>query len=180
MTARAAAFILGALLTLPSCRSRADDEASVPVNVSRPSTAAAAVPMAPGDIRITSADSGVDLALIGDSISGGLSAYALAKVRRETDTNAVTGSGIGASIEKMVKGTVQSALGTRISVPVASVKDVRYDGERLVFDWNGKPPEHFGTAKVNNKDVMASFSPEDAQRFVVAVRARQRTVNRQM
>ena len=136
--------------------------------------------MTPGDIRIVSADSGIDLALIGDSISGGLSAHALAKVRREMDTNAVTGSGFGASIEKMVKGTVQTALGTRISVPVASVKDVRYDGQRIVFDWNGKTPDHFGDAKVNNKDVMASFSAEDAQRFVVAVRARQRVVNRQM
>jgi hypothetical protein len=179
MRTRAAGLILGALVALASCR-HDDEAAKVPVNLSHPSTAVAEVPMGSGDIRITSADSAVDLALIGDSISGGLSAYALAKVRHETDTNAVTGSGFGASIEKMVKGTVQSALGTRISVPVASVKDVRYDGQRLVFEWNGKPPEHFGNAKVNNKDVMASFSADDAQRFVVAVRARQRAVNRQM
>jgi hypothetical protein len=173
------AVLITAVLTVTACRHR-DDDARVPVNLSRPSTAVVEAPLAPGDIRIISADSGVDLALIGDSISGGLSEYALAKVRRETDTNAVTGSGFGASIEKMVKGTVQSALGTRISVPVASVKDVRYNGQRLVFEWNGKPPEHFMTAKVNNKEVMTSFSPEDAQRFVVAVRARQRVVNRPM
>lgn len=171
--------LIAAVLVGTACRHR-DDERRVPVNLSRPSTGVDEVPLGPGDLRIVSADSGVDLALIGDSISGGLSAYALAKVRRETDTNAVTGSGFGASIEKMVKGTVQSALGTRISVPVASVKDVHYDGQRLVFEWNGTPPEHFGTARVNNKDVMASFSPEDAQRFVVAVRARQRAVKRQM
>ena len=179
MRTRAVVLMCGAVVTLASCRHR-DDEPKVPVNISRPSAAVAEVPLAPGDIRITSADSAVDLALIGDSISGGLSAFALAKVRRETDTRTVSGSGFGASIEKMVKGTVQSALGTRISVPVASVKDVRYDGQRLVFEWYGKPPEHFGTAKINNKDVMASFSPEDAQRFVVAVRARQRSLNRQM
>ena len=178
MRTRAELLISVAVIALTACGHR-DDEPKVPVNISRPSAAVAETPMGPGDVRITSADSGVDLALIGDSISGGLSAFALAKVRRETDTNAVDGSGIGASIEKMVKGTVQSALGTRISVPVASVKDVRYDGQRLVFEWNGKAPEHFGTAKVNNKDVMASFSPEDAQRFVVAVRARQRDVGRQ-
>ena len=178
MRTRNAAFLLGGLLSLASCGHRDDDEAKVPVNLSRPAPASTDAPMSPGDIRIISADSGIDLALIGDSLSGGLSAIALAKVRRETDTNAVTGSGFGASIEKMVKGTVQSALGTRISVPVASVKDVRYDGQRLVFDWYGKTPDHFGNAKVNNKDVMASFSSEDAQRFVVAVRARQRAVNR--
>ncbi|CAN5922005.1 hypothetical protein BH11GEM2_BH11GEM2_16610 [soil metagenome] len=179
MLTRAAVLLLGALLGLAACR-HGDDEAKVPVNLSRPSTALADVPLAAGDIRITSADTAVDLALIGDSISGGLSAFALAKLRRETDTSAVKGSGLGASIEKMVKGTVQSALGTRISVPVSSVKDVRYDGQRLVFEWNGKPPEHFGDAKVNNKDVMASFSSEDAQRFAIAVRARQRARNGQM
>jgi hypothetical protein len=178
MRPRAAALIPVLLVTLAACR-HDNDEAKVPMNLSRPPAAVAETPLGPGDIRITSADSGIDLALIGDSISGGLSTFALAKVRRETDTNAVSGNGIGASIEKIVKGSVQSALGTRITLPVASVKDVRYDGQRLVFEWNGKPPEHFGTAKVNNKDVMASFNADDAQRFVVAVRARQRAVNRQ-
>ena len=178
MRPHAAVLLLGAIVGLASCR-HDDDDVKVPVNLSRPAPALADVPLGPGDIRITSVDSGVDLAMIGDSISGGLSTSALAKVRRETDTNAVTGSGIGASIEKMVKGSVQSALRTRISVPVASVKDVRYDGQRLVFEWYGKPPANFGSAKVNNKDVMSSFSPEDAQRFAIAVRARQRAVNRQ-
>jgi hypothetical protein len=165
-------------MVLAACR-HDDEQAKTPVNISRPSPAMAEAPLADGDIRIVSTDSGIDLAMIRDSISGGLSAHALAKVRRETDTNAVTGSGFGASIEKMVKGSVQSALGTRISVPLSSVKDVRYDGQRLVFDWNGTPPRDFGNAKVNNKDVMASFSAEDAQRFVVAVRARKRALGRQ-
>ncbi len=146
----------------------------MPVNVSRPNDTIAARPLAAGDIRITSTDGGVDLAMIGDSISGGLSAATLAKVRQKTDTSAVTGTGLGASIEKMVKASVQSAIGTRIGVPVSSVKDVRYEGDRLVFDWNGKPPADFANAKVNNKDVMASFSPADAQRFVDAVHARKR------
>ena len=93
-----------------ACRHQdADDK--VPMSMSRPSaTALADVPLAAGDIRIISADGGVDLALIGDSISGGLSQSALTKVRRETDTNAVHGNDFSASIEKMVKGTVQSAL----------------------------------------------------------------------
>lgn len=173
-----AVLILGAIVALASCRHQ-DDEAKVPVSVSRQSTTVADTPLAPGDVRITSVDSSIDLAMIGDSISGGLSTYSLAKLRRETDTSAVSGSGFGASIEKMVKGTVQSALGTRVSVPVTAVKDVRYDGQRIIFDWNGKPPEHFANAKVNNKDVMASFSADDAQRFAIAVRARQRALGRQ-
>lgn len=124
-----------------------------------------------GDIRITSTDGGVDLALIGDSISGGLSQQSLEKARKETDTNAVKGTGFGADIEKMVKGTVQSALSTRVAFPLSAIKDVRYDGKRIVFDWNGTP-RISGKMQVNDKDALESFSAEDAQRFVDAVHAR--------
>lgn len=171
------AVLFAAVIGFTSCR-HADDEARVPVRVSRPTSTDATTPLAAGDIRITSVDGGIDLALIGDSISGGLSASTLAKVRHDTDTSAVSGSGFGASIEKMVKGSVQSALGTRIGVPVSAVKDVRYDGQRLVFEWNGKAPADFVKARVNNKDVMASFSADDAKRFADAVRARKNAFGR--
>jgi hypothetical protein len=162
-----------------ACR-HSDDEAKIPMRLSRTTdTAAANAPLKEGDIRITSVDGGVDLALIGDSISGGLSQKTLAKVRNETDTNAVKGSGFGADIEKMVKGTVQSALGTRVVFALADVKDVRYDGKKLIFDWNGKPQTGFSHVNVDHKDVLESFSSDDAQRFVIAVRARKRALGRQ-
>ena len=162
---------MGAIM---ACRHQ-DADSKDPITVSRPSaTAPADSPLAAGDIRITSVDGGVDLALIGDSISGGLSQSALAKVRRETDTSAVHGSDFEASIEKIVKGTVQSALRTRVSFPLSAVRDVRYDGVRLVFDWSGAAQPGFGHVNVDNKDVLQSFTPDDAQRFVIAVRARNR------
>lgn len=131
-----------------------------------------------GDIRIVSVEGGVDLALLGDTISGGLSQYTLAKVKRETDTAAVQGTGFGAEIERMVKGTVQGAVATRVAFPVSAVRDVRYEDGKLIFDWNDKPRRMFGHVRVNNKDVMETFSPADAQRFVDAVRARIRAGTR--
>ena len=167
-------LLLLILAASAACRHQDADD-TVRMNMSRPpATVASDVPLAAGDIRITSADGNVDLALIADSISGGLSQSALAKVRRETDTNAVQGSDFGASIEKMVKGTVQSALRTRVSFPLSAVREVRYDGKRLVFDWTGKAQPGFGHVNVDHKDVLESFTPDDAQRFVIAVRARQR------
>ena len=169
-----------AALVAGACRSH-DDEAKIPVRLSRTTAPpAAAAPLRAGDIRIASVDGGVDLALIGDSISGGLSEKTLAEVRRETDTSAVSGSGLGASIEKLVKGSVQSALRTRVIFPLSAVQDVRYDGKKLVFDWNGKPQTGFAHVKVDRKDVLESFSSEDAQRFVIAVRARKRELGRQL
>jgi hypothetical protein len=152
---------------------RARDEAPLGgVTLSRPNTKMTEDSLAAGDVRIVTTNGGIDLALIGDSISSGLSPQALRTVRRETDTAAVTGSGFGSQIEKMVKGSVQSAIGTRVSFPLSAVREVRYDGEKLVFEWNGEPRKVFDQAKVEKKPLLASFSPADAQRFADAVNAR--------
>jgi hypothetical protein len=129
-----------------------------------------------GAVRIVSVDSGVDLALVRDSISGGLSQRTLAMARKSIDTATVKSSGLGASVERLVKSSVSSAIGTRVVVPLTAVKDIRYEDGKLQFDWNGKPVTFFENAKVNDKPVMESFRPEDAQRFVDVVRARKRAL----
>ena len=167
--------VLVAAIATAACGRSHDEPAATPpadVHVARNAgTSNGVAALGDGDIRITSTDGGVDLALIGDSISGGLSQQSLDKARKEIDTNTVKGTGFGADIEKMVKGTVASALSTRVAFPLSAIKDVSYDGQRIVFDWNGKP-RLSGKMNVNNKDVLESFSAADAQRFVDAVRAR--------
>jgi hypothetical protein len=142
-----------------------------------PSTVPADLPasgdsLADGDVRIVTTNGGIDLALIGDSITTGLSPQTLRTVRAETDTASVSGSGFGAQMERMVKGTVQGAVGTRISFPISDVREVRYDGEKLVFEWVGKPRTLFDKTRIDGKPLLASFAPEDARRFADAVNAR--------
>jgi len=127
-----------------------------------------------GDVRIQTTSSELDLALVGDTISAGLAPRALEKVRQETDTAGVGGSGLGPSIERMVKSTVQSAVSSRASFPVSAVQDVRYENGAIVFEWNERPTRLFEQTKVNGKPFLESFNPADAQRFVDAVRARSR------
>ena len=128
--------------------------------------------LAEGDVRIVTTNGGIDLALIGDSISTGLSPRALRTVRAETDTASVSGTGFGAQVERMVKGTVQGAVGKRIGFPISDVREVRYDGEKLVFEWVDKPRTLFDKTKIDGKPLLASFAPEDARRFADAVNAR--------
>ena len=128
--------------------------------------------LAEGDIRIVTTSGQIDLALIGDSISTGLSPSALRKAREETDTATVSGSGFGAEIEKMVKGTVQGVVGKRIGFPVSDVREVRYEGGTLVFEWDGESRKIFDNTKINGKPLLASFAPDDARRFAAAVNAR--------
>ena len=142
-----------------------------------PAMAAASAPagdedLSEGDIRIVASNGGIDLALLGDSISSGLSPEALRKVKEETDTAKVHGTGFGADLEKMVKGTVQGAVGKRASFPLSEVRAVRYDGERIVFEWVGEPRKIFDNTKIDGKPLLASFAPDDARRFAEAVNAR--------
>jgi hypothetical protein len=151
-----------------------DENADARVTMSRSTERA----LGPGDVRIVTTDNGIDLALIGDSISTGLSQSALAKVRAETDTSKVSSGGFAGDIEKMVKGKVQSAIGTRVSFPISAVRDVRYENGRIVFDWNGGSPGVFDNTKINGKPLLASFAPADAEQFVDAVRARKRATGK--
>jgi hypothetical protein len=170
---RPALTLVVALLTLAACsRGTRDDEQTERVPVRIASSSEPGSPRA-GDIRITSSGNETELALIADTISAGLSQAAVAKVRQETEPD-TSAAGISASIERMVKSGVRTALGTRFAVPLSAVKDVRYESGRLVFEWNGKPPQVFVHTSVNGKPFLESFRPEDAQRFADAVRARKR------
>ena len=131
--------------------------------------------LGPGDIRIASTDSSVELAIVGDSLVAGLGARVRNKVARDLDTTKLASSnGFGASIEKMVKSTVASALDHEIEFPLSQISDVQAQGGHLVFfDRDGKPMNVFQSRKDRDADDDAkTFPPSDAQAFVSAFKAR--------
>lgn len=172
---RRVALLLSLTSALVAC-GRHDEDADhappTPVVTSIRSASAPPDVLRPGDLRIVTADTAVDLALIGDTISAGLSQHTLEKVRRETDTTRTTDRGFAASMGTFVKRTVANAIGTRVSIPLSAVRDVRYAGGTIQFDWVGRPVQLFTDSKEHGRPVLASFPPTDAQRFVDAVRAR--------
>jgi hypothetical protein len=126
--------------------------------------------LGPGDIRITTTDSAVEIALIGDSLVAGLGSAARTKIRTATDTNAVNGSGIGASFEKMIKSTVANALDHELQIPISEISRVEYEDGFLVFyDKKG------GRMKILNsdrEDRKSHFSETDANDFIAAFKAK--------
>jgi hypothetical protein len=159
---RQSAIVLAAVLSLASCSRHQDDD--------RPSNASPAT--SAGDVTIQTATGELDLALVGDTISAGLAPRALAKAHRATDTAQVSATGLGGSIERLVKRSVQQAVSTRVAFPVSAVKDVRYENGRIEFEWHERPTRLLEQTKVDDKPFLESFRPEDAERFVAAVRAR--------
>jgi hypothetical protein len=130
--------------------------------------------LGPGDLRIYSADSSVDLVLSGNNILAGLSPKTVEKVKSEMErsTDRDT-SGFAGSISKMVKSSVAGAIGTHAVYPLSEIREIRYEDGQIVFDAkDGKQHDLFGNTKVNGNKVSNSFRPDDAQRFVEAVRAR--------
>ena len=171
------ALLIGLTVLAVGCGSHSDDTrnaGAVHVTTTRADNAA----LKDGDVRIDAPGGGIDLALIGDTISSGLAQSALAKAAQETDTSTVKGSGFGASIEKMVKRSVQKGLGTRVAFPLSDIKGASYADGKITFDWIGSHKTIFDRTKVNNKPLLESFSATDAQRFVDAVNARKSAVAR--
>jgi hypothetical protein len=130
--------------------------------------------LGPGDLRIYNADSSVDLILTGDKILGGLSPKTIATIKDKLETSASHDtSGLGGSISQIVKKSVAGAIGTHASYPLSDIRDIRYEDDQIVVDWkDGGNHQLFGSTKVDSEKVSNSFRPEDAQRFIDAVRVR--------
>jgi mRNA-degrading endonuclease HigB of HigAB toxin-antitoxin module len=131
-----------------------------------------ALVLGPGDVRIVNEDSSVEMAVVGQQIVVRLSDKTMEKVRRETDTTALKDSGFAASIEKVVKRTVQSALGQQFTYPLTDVRDAKYEDGAIVLDVKGKQPRLLANTKFNGRKLLESFRPDDAKRFVAAVNAK--------
>jgi hypothetical protein len=154
----------------PSFRVTVDTGAAVatPPAAATPS----ATPESPGDVAIRTTDGNVEMALRNDRVLVGLSDKVLGEVRQKlaTDSAGKSSGSLGGMIKGIVSSTVQGALATRLDYPVEEIEDVSYDGQRMHLVVRGKGPqlEHMD---VNKRPLLESFAPDDARRFVEAVRA---------
>jgi hypothetical protein len=164
--------IMATSIVLAGCRGErreAKVEARGAGIIARDSTRA----LGPGDIRIVSVDTTLELTLLGDNLVTGLADKALAKVRHEMDTGRVQGTGLTAKLERFVKSSVQSAVGKQVLIPVASVSDVRFDNGRLeLIDLEGKRMATFGPKEGGTSGGSGVFAPADADAFIIAFRIR--------
>jgi len=129
--------------------------------------------LGPGDVRIATVDSTLELALVGDTIVTGLGTKVMDKIREKTDTSDLTGDGLSATIQRAVKGSVAKAMDHEIHYPIADISDVRFeDGGLRFYRTDGAKMHVFENSRVNGKNVAEAFRPEDAQRFISAFHAR--------
>ena len=129
--------------------------------------------LGPGDVRIMNSDSSIELAVIRDSIVTGFGPKVTAQIAKGTDTSQVTGDGFAASIEKMVKSTVASALNHEMRYSVTDVERVQYTGGKIEMYWkDGSRMKLFENTKQKDRPVSETFSEADAKQFIAAFDAK--------
>lgn len=134
--------------------------------------ASAEEPLGPGDVRVTSTDGALLLALIGDSVRFQLSDSLRDRVKQQIDSAADT-SGFAAMITRSVSGIVSSAMGFVVRIPVQDIENIRYENGRIEFESKGKNGKFSMSGKGNAGPDHGRFSEADGQRFVDAVKRRQ-------
>ena len=161
-----------ALLAAVACSKH--DKSDVDVSFSKDGAqASAAEPLGPGDVRVTSVDGAIMLALVGDSVRFQLSDSLRNTVKQQIDSAADT-SGFAAMVTRSVSGIVSSAMGFVVRIPVQDIENIRYENGRIEFDSKGTHSKFSMNGKGNGKgDDHAKFSEADGQRFVEAVKRRQ-------
>ncbi len=130
-------------------------------------------PLGPGDVRVVSTDGALVLALLGDTVRMRLGDSVTAKLRREVEAGADSASGFGGFVARTVKGAVGGAMAEAarfaVRVPVTEVRELRYEDGELRFGSDRGRRKH-------KEHTSARFAPDDAERFIRAVRARQRAL----
>ena len=129
------------------------------------------------DVQIFNVDTTVDLILQGTKIYAGLSPKIVERVRGElTKSTQKDTSGIGGAIAQMVKQQVADNIDTRVVYDVQDIRDIRYDDPHIVIQWQrGGEERLFGSVKVDGDRDANRFRREDAERFIAAVKERQRS-----
>ena len=133
--------------------------------------------LAAGDVQIFNVDTTVDLILQGTKIYAGLSPKVVERVRGElakkTDKDT---SGLGGAIAQLVKEQVADKIDTRVVYDIHDIRDIRYADPNIVIEWKrGGEERLFGKVKVDGDRDANRFRREDAERFIAAVKERQRS-----
>ena len=161
-------------LALAACSFGGDAE-GVAVSFSDADTARE-VSLGEGDVSVTSTDGAVVLMVVGDTVRMQLSDSLRAHVRAEVDSSVAEDAGaVGGMLARSIGKVVGGAMGFVVRIPVEDVENVRYEDGRIRFESRGNTKFSMGNrSDGDDRGNGASFTPADGERFVEAVKARQR------
>jgi hypothetical protein len=126
------------------------------------------------EVAITTRDGNVVLALtsantVAMRLSDSLRKYVNEEVAREF-ANDSADSRFGRWIQRTTADLVAKGTALEFAVPVHEIKDVRYEDGEIRFDYTARRKLQFSSFNKDGRSPLNDFRPEDAERFVEAVR----------
>lgn len=164
------AVLSALLITASAC---GGDSKKSGANESLPASGSAAdklPPMGAGDVKITSTDNILVLSVIADTVRMQLTDSMRNSVGKTVDSSMKGSGAVASAIASIVASAVNDGMGFTVAIQVNDVQNLRYEDGRLRFNSKG------GKTDINtsgNSRDKATFSANDAQKFIDAVKARQ-------
>jgi hypothetical protein len=125
-------------------------------------------------IAITTRDGNVVLALtksnnVAMRLSDSLRQHVDAEIAKDFNKDSAQ-SAFGRWVQRTTANLVSKGMGMEFSVPVREINDVRYEDGEIRFEYRKDRKLKFHSFKNDGRSPMRGFTPEDAERFVEAVR----------
>lgn len=125
-------------------------------------------------VAITTRDGNVTLALtkantVAMRLSDSLRQAVNAEVAREFAKDSAD-SKFGRWVQRQTAQLVSKGMAMEFSVPLHDIEDARYEDGEIRFDYRSSRKLKFHSFKNDGRSPMSNFEPEDAERFVDAVR----------
>ena len=160
---------------LAACSFGGDTGDAVKVSFSADS-AARAVSLGPGEVSVTSTDTAITLTLVGDTVRFQLADAVRRSARAQVDSGLGKEAGaFGRAIAGSVSKIVEASTGFVVRIPVQQMRDVRYTDGMIRFETTGDGKFSMG-GEGDRAGGKGQFTPEDGERFVAAVKARQQAL----
>lgn len=131
----------------------------------------------PREVRIVTNNRAAFMALRDDHIVAGLTDSLRKHIEQEMNREvARERSGVGAKIAQSVVSGVNRLLEKELEIPVSDVRDIHYNGHRIVIQYRGRREKrvlNLENIKTDgDRTLLEQFSEADARRFVDAVKVR--------
>jgi len=117
---------------------------------------------------VTTRDGALEIGVTDEVLFSRLSEATRAEIEAEMASETKDQEGLGGTIARAVTGAVAQGLATTVSVPLADVRDVRYEDGRLVIEMVDGGESPFDNAETNDRPMLTQFDEAAARRLAEA------------
>ena len=117
---------------------------------------------------ILTRDGQMEMGLTDQVLYSRLSKQAQTDIQADLKESTQDQEGIGGRIARAVAQAAAENIGTAVQIPVADIRDLRVEGDRLTIEMADGRGSPFGSVETDGTPLLEAFAPADAQRLADA------------